>query len=911
MTDYTPADFGTLGDADGVELRSAASTLSAAGIRVHAGDRPVSSLQEITGATDLRAKLGVGSEFTVDGRNAYLIALDLPKAGTGAHDAVTTEAGNASCTALLNRIAKSWTESIPNGRVRHYLALAAETTAEFESVIRTLPARTAVLDDKPVASLRFGSAITVAPSKTEEGTYRRLVGEAGEPKLITASELFGVGVVLDLASETRDRLARGHYDVRHHDSNTNRVRDRFNRIQAEPDVQMLIRQHGWERTGESAFASHWRRGDETGQLVDSTLTFVNEGTTGATLAGRAVTYRPFDLLVGLEMAIGKDGAKRVLESPEAAATWLSDTGQLSADIEIFSARGDIPKINSGEDTLDIVRSYASAVQVARSQADAATPIAFRRTVNGKGAGVISIAPSAETTRWTASNAKILMFAVAQYANITTKKDGEVKATPNHNLPDSIVSHVMMSLESPNVLRPVEYLASEPLITREGQVVSQHGYDMAAHAYISIPHRERAKWRADYRVPTQPTVQDVRSAYENLDRELLTDFPFSTPRDRARAMVYLLTCVGRSLTNGSIAFAVNAKDRGSGKSLLLLLGRILAQGAPKSKSFRFGKILDAETEKGLASLLLTSGRFFHCDETPRNKAVTGDVVTGLITSVDGDEDIRILGTNDSVTRGGVIVTCAGNQMRLGADLSRRFLRIDMEYAGKGSVLTRSGFRHDNIVAYVQQNRAQLLAWAHTILLYGAQNAPAHTIPGLGFNHTWAIRILGAASHIQVNDRQSLAQLTLEGWMEDVDTGDILSEAWGELLMHLWVKAKGTPKTAAELAKLSIAIDKVAGEERPELPPTLLGVSPSDSNAGARWASELGDVDGSRVPYNGLSLIIKKAEKLGASKRALTYSITCFAPDGEPILPGRDPYQVAAPAALAPVEPAIDPYDLEFS
>lgn len=915
MDHYEGIDFSALGaDRNAPEIRAAASTLLEAGMVVFADGSPIADLSLVTikDETALSVKLGIGGEITVAGKRAFLIAIDTPAAGTGAHEAFTNEAELASCGNLLKRIRTGWTESLPNGDTRYFLSLHAETKDEFETIIRSIPSRVAELSNAMnvvtiIAQIHFGKSAVVSPTATADGEYSGLEGTRGKPRIITSSELLGLGVVLDQASETRDRHARGWFDVRKHDVNTNKVRDRFNRIQTPSEVQKLITLHGWEVVQDERFSTEYRKGEERGLLVKDTLVFINRGVTAETLAGAAVTYRAFDLLIGLEMAVGKDGHKRPLNSPEDVAVWLADSGQLSAEIEVFKARGAIPVINGRDNTLDIVRSYATVIQAARAHNDAATPLAFRRTVNGAGDGVISIGPSGSPTRWTERNAMTLLIAAAQYAIVTTTKDGEDKVVTSHGVPPAIVHSVLMTLESPNILRPVEYLASEPIISREGQIVSQHGYDMGAHAYLTIPHRDRAKWRNGYHVPTAPTTHDVRTAFENLDRELLSDFPFSEPRDRARAMIYILTCVGRSNTNGSIAFMVNAKDRGSGKSLLLLLGRLLAQGTPRSKSFRFGKIRDEETEKGLVSLLLQGGIFFHCDETPRNKAVTGDVLTGLITAVDGDEELRILGTNDMVTRGGTIVTGAGNQVKLGQDFSRRFLTCNMEYKGKGSVLARAGFRHQNIVDYVKQNRPQLLAWAHTILLHGAQNEPTHTIPNLGMNHDWAQKILGAASHIKVNETQTLDELALDGWLSDVNSGDILGESWGELLEHLWKKANGKPKTASEFARLSINVNAQAGEEKPELPPGLLGVSPKESNAGSRWAAEMGDIDGSRIPHNGIAFILQKIDKNNASRKSLTYSIRCFDAAGDEVLPGRDPY--AKPAAPDPAAGLDD--EMKFS
>jgi hypothetical protein len=888
------SEFTSEEDMHYLQIAAQAQKLRAGGLSVFADQAPEAPQQDFREVTELSVKLGVGGSFESVGRRTYLLAFETPAPDSDTYDAVASTAERASVAALLGRIDSGWTEITANNQLRRYIGLHADSDDDFQLIMRSLPSRVATIDGEVLARIVFGQRLVVAPTKAGDSEFRPERGEAGSPVVVSASELHGLSVVIDEISDSRDRLARGWYDVREHDTHTNLIRDRWNRRQTYTDVRKLLEDSGWTVGESNAFVTLFTRGDEVGRLIRANLAFINESDGTATLEHSAQAYSPFDLQVGTtKHSGGANGRKLTLATPERAAQWLVDQRLVAVDLQVFKARGEPPLVNSQQKTTDVQMAFLEHIVDARSHMDAATPLAFNRTVNHEPDAIISIGSTGEVTRWGAATAESLLIAAAQYADLKMDKDGvEVVSLYKHSIPPAITRAVMNALLSPGALNEVEHLATEPIVTPQGQVVSAHGYDLDAQAYISLPFRDRGRWKRDYHVPANPTLEQVQTAFEFVDEELFSDFPFEGPKDRARAFSYLLTCVGRGLINGSIGFFFNAPARGSGKSLMALLGRLLGQGSPNSVGFYFGLSQDQETQKGMCSLLVEGGRHFHADEVAFGSTLESKIITAAITGIDGDDKIRILGGNEVVKRSNLIITGCGSNVEYGTDFNRRILGITIVVPPGVRVVGRSGFRHKNIIGYINQNRPALLAALHTILLYSLQNEPAHEINSMAMNHNWAERILGAMSHISTAPDQTLAQMAISDWLDEVETGDANSIAWGELLAHLWLKANGQLKTAAEFVQLAQTHAK--GEKKPELPTNLVGTLRAD-NAGSKWAKEFKQINRTPIPFDGSTFTLMRSDK--KRDNTIQYELVCYTGD-KLILAGRERH----PA------PVIDP---EFS
>jgi hypothetical protein len=795
---------------------------------------------------DLPVRLGIKGK-TLSGAGAvYPLVLELPTKGNPSFGDVLTDAvTQASCEPLLKKLNRGWSEGVATETASYWLGVKCASDAHFVALVKSLPSRTAIRGSKTFSSLTFGKSANLRPV---------LSGTQGKLTSVTPWELLGLGVIIDIMSDAADRWASG-YDVRSHTPHTNTVRDQFNRATTISEMSRSLTELGWLEGAEDGPVTQYHRGDEQAELIRDICVFVmNPGTEVPT------TLRAFDLIA---LDPEHEG------NPDIAAAWLVTEGHVPPVIESLVAGGKRREIEMNQDSGVVVKAFSEAVRDARSASDATLPLAFSmQATSGVHQAIVSYMPSGTVRVWNESNAGTLLLAAAQPIFRSETKKGP-KTTYSARIDANLVRAVLANLENPGVLSPVEHVSTGPILTASGRIASIPGYDRKARALVVIPHRERAKWTA-YSVPDNPTRAEAQAAYEFLNLELMNDLPYATDGDRARHMLYILTAVGRPITTGSVGFLATASDAGTGKSLSLLVGRVIAQGHPGCTDFKATAEADSENEKRLSALISEKNRFFHADEVVRGTGVNGEVITKLTTATDGEFAVRKLGVSTTLPASGVIVTACGNRVHLKGDTSRRFLPIRYAYSGPGSVLSRTGFRHPSLLEYVVGARPLLVAAVHTILLHGIQAGPSRIIPGLGFSHDWAARIVGAASHLTTEDGKEVGLLALEGWLESVDASSTLADDWSEFLVYAWRQLKGTAVDAAALRAMTTTGN---ANSLPILPPALSSLRfDSDRSSNREWGRTLATILGSSIPVAGGYFRIDTLPQSEKSNRVARWRIT---------------------------------------
>lgn len=878
------------------KIREALLAITNAGLTATVNGAPAGIDAAISATDELGVRLGVFGRVKDGAAFLYPATLVMPATTSRSNYAAMDAIRRSSCGKLFDRLNQGWVESAPCGTTQAHILIPAASDEEFKNIVLSLPSRKAdSLDGKTIAELKFGASTPVSPSGNGDDQYALTFGERGMPARVTPSELQGIGVVLDEMATARDRNASNWYDIREHDARTNLVRDRYNRAQTVFDMRRQLLVSGWEELStEDSEVTHFKTGGNVGDLHADIKVFV----TTEEDSDKPLRYRAFDLIVKQAENSEDDDLRHSTGTAERAAEWLVGAGQVAVDIEFIAAGGELVQIDSGDETHVIKEQFAQAIRNARSSFDAQTPLAFLKTVDGHPEGVISITSSGIVQHWNKQNGAGLLQGAGAFVKVVGTGDKQ-RTLPVHTIPTSIVDAVMAALLTPGVLAPIETIASEPIITASGYVASEHGYDARASAFINLPYRDRARWARDYTVPDRPSKEQVQAAYKFIDEELLSDFCYATATDRARHLSYLLTCVGRTFTNGSIGFLANARDRGTGKSLALAIGRLVAQGNPSSQSFESGNDANEETRKQLAAALHNGQRFFHCDEIPRGWAIKGRQITAAITAIDGESQIRLLGGNTGVTLAGMIITLAGNAVELGDDSNRRFSTIHLAWTGAGSPVSRKGFRHRSLVGFINQNRPQLLAAAHLILLYSLQNEPTREIDSMGLTHNWPQRILGALSHITAEDGRDLAEVALDGWIGEVEESDEMGEQWGPLFAHLWM-LKGDKLIDAEQIRTTSKTVLAAGDNPPYLPSVLGMITGSERTVITQWGRYLKSTAGGTIPFEGINYRLISAGKKG--KHAQKYTMEAYHDEtklvaGRPLPDCRDEEEIAEAAAEA--------------
>lgn len=854
-------------------LRVAAAQLSH--LKLTANGEPYTGPDAITEDTVLGLRLGIAArtEPAAGGGFLYPIALTTPDVKSPDADAWRDAVDRAHLSRLVDHLAEGWTEQLPDLRRRHLLALQCSDDAAFQAVILSLAARSATLGGKTIVEIAYGKSVPIHPSFTSKGARIEIASQpVGELTPISVAELTGVGAALDDLSESRDQRAKAVFDPRAHDTQTAELRDTFNRSATAEDTLRILDDSGWTVAHTGADVTTLTREGVEGRLIRESRTLV---VGDLLIDDEARTFRPLDLLVNAN--------DPQMATPEAVVAHLVAEGHLAVRAEVHTARGSRVEIDREQNTTALAEAFADAIRVARSSRDASMPLAFAKTVEGTFEDVVTVEMSGRLRRWSRRDAQGLMLAAAQLVTTRATKTGDTTHV-EHSIPPSVVDLTMTALETPGALAPVEYIASEPIITRDGKRVNKPGYDRVAKAYLAIPHRDRSRWARDYHVDETPTREQAQAAYEWLRDELLVDFSYASVGDRARHLAYLLTAACRNTITGAPGFLANAADRGSGKSLALLIGRIISQGHASSVGFRVGRYADDEVGKLLTSLLRTGQRFFHCDEVARGDAISGLTITELLTSIDGEREHRVLGTHEMVRQGGVVCSFAGNLVEPGADMNRRIFQIRLATTGGLSPVARTGFRHPDLVGWILENRPQLLAAVHTIMLHGLQQGPAYAVPGLGFSHNWAARIIGALTHLSDEDGVDLGTAALDGWLEEVAETDELGEQWGPLLAHLWARCHERPTTIAQMRE---TIDPQRTDVRIDLPSDLYVPAESEAAINRKWANAIKTIRGTTIPHeDGANYRITPEERVGASKKSMRYTIRAFdAKTGKQLIAGR--------------------------
>lgn len=253
------------------------------------------------------------------------------------------------------------------------------------------------------------------------------------------------------------------------------------------------------------------------------------------------------------------------------------------------------------------------------------------------------------------------------------------------------------------VRQLRGVVGTPIVRKNGSVFAEPGYDDDTHLIylptggLQVPP-----------VPEAPNAAQVRAAADRI-LFILSDFPFETDHDRAGYIgAALLTPLMRDLTPPPYkALAINARQMGSGKSLLAHVGRILHGGVMRSEMPED----DAELRKQITTILdMTTAPLVNFDNV--TGVLKSGTLAGLLTSRDWDD--RRLGANE-------LARCVndrlwmftGNNVQLGGDLVRRVVWASID-PGMPNPERRTGFKIPDLTGYVTENRGQIIGDLLTLI-----------------------------------------------------------------------------------------------------------------------------------------------------------------------------------------------------
>lgn len=770
------------------EIAAAEHKLAESGLRVYAAGKS---------AEFARVKLGTAGA-TKSGVVPILLRI---AGGTKAKAAWAAAVDRLALDSLMGRIARSWTEQGDTGAEQHFLGLDLGGFADLDTAWHIATSGLAAWKaltpaGSPLASLIVTQA-AVAPSVVDNRAWAITAGSTGSLTMVTVSELLGLGAALNEVSAVADATSKLAYTSRGMIPRTNAARDHINRSVAGGRITKALRRAGWTEI-------------ENAKLDVSTVAFAAPGAPNVTAAyvggpllprGGMLTvdgaelplgfepstaYRPFDVLSMVELE-----GKAFPGDWDLTAERMLASGEAMIETEIYQA-GTIVDVNIADRTLDAAGQIVKAISRARAKHDTSLPLVIQRAIPGstEKRQLLSVTPSGGLKTWASPDG--LMLAAVQMVKIGAidKDTGERRLTTVHSIPSAIAGLVEGSLVEPGGLPAAEYIGTEPMITAKGEVVSEHGFHPAEKMLLGIPENQRAAW-AKVQVD-RPTKADAQASLDYLRAELCVDFPFATYGDEARFLAFLLTAVARPITEQCPLIIANGSEVGTGKSLTMLLVRMIASGNSGANAWTGGKNGDIEDVKSLVTGALEaySRVWMHNDEASqgagRDGRLESAMVTRFTTQLDGEGKQRVLGVSGSVEVAGSIFTAAGNGIKPGGDLARRTLVYTMRINTGVLAVERKGFHHTNIVGWVRNNRPLVLQHIFTILAHGIQNPV--DVPSYGFTGAWPRIILGALDHLTMNEQN--AHLLVMDSMAEQMAGNKQSEEWGPLISGLSEITSGT-------------------------------------------------------------------------------------------------------------------------
>jgi hypothetical protein len=341
------------------------------------------------------------------------------------------------------------------------------------------------------------------------------------------------------------------------------------------------------------------------------------------------------------------------------------------------------------------------------------------------------------------------------------------------------------------------ITEAPILKADGHFVTTPGYEPTTKLYL---------WTTDEYppIPILPTPGDLAAAVKVID-DILADFPFDTPADRANAWGLILTPLVRPIIEGQVPMALlDAPEPGTGKGLLAHIYTTIATGRSASM-LPMPKEAD-ELEKKITALLMAGASnvaFDNVDGTISSHVLAVALTTDLWQG-------RPLGTStivDVPNRATWLAT--GNNIDVGGDLARRCYRIRLD-ARQARPWARDGFRHPDLLGHVKRNRTDVLVALCTIIRswWTAGQPPGDNLPAMGSYTTWVKLVGGILAHAGVPE--FLGNLNAFH-----DSADHEANAW-EAFLNAWFEhyTTGTFVTAADLTRSMDASDSTLRETLPD-------------------------------------------------------------------------------------------------
>ncbi len=373
-------------------------------------------------------------------------------------------------------------------------------------------------------------------------------------------------------------------------------------------------------------------------------------------------------------------------------------------------------------------------------------------------GVLRCDGSATIQALPAANLRERMTRVATFSKLNRKGE-EVAAHPTPWL----VSAIEARAEWDGV-RHLMGVSDTPILRPDGSIWQQPGYDERTGVLF-----EPAGGAVFPEVHPEVNIDDADVAMSTLF-EVVCDFPFESQEHKSAWLAALLTPLARfAFTGPSPLFLIDANVRGAGKGLLAqTIGRIVLGREMPVSSYAHDR---EEMRKKLTAIAIAGDRLILLDNL--EGMFGNDALDRALTSTRWKD--RILGRSEEVELPLIPAWYAtGNNVRVAADTMRRVIHIRLDCLSEQPE-ERHGFKHENLLAWVDAQRGRLLSAALTIVsAYLRAGRPSSTLKPFGSFEGWSSVVREAAVWLGLPD-PCLTRTRL------AESADSAADAMGQLLV----------------------------------------------------------------------------------------------------------------------------------
>jgi putative DNA primase/helicase len=354
------------------------------------------------------------------------------------------------------------------------------------------------------------------------------------------------------------------------------------------------------------------------------------------------------------------------------------------------------------------------------------------------------------------------------------------------------------LATPDPALPVlTGIVTAPVFGKDGTLITEPGYHRTTRLLY-----EPAQGFDLPPIPERPTPAQVTAARNLLLDDLLGDFPFIGEAERAHALALLLLSFVRPMISGPTPLHMIEKPApGTGATLMVDAISIIATGASASVMVE-GRDED-EWRKRLTAKLREIPSLLLIDNL-RRKLDASSVAAALTAPFWED---RVLGKSE-MTRFPIrcVWVATGNNPQFSNEMARRMVRIRLD-PHEDQPWLREGFRHANLLAWVWQNRARLVAACLTLgQAWIAAGRPRHR-KTIGSFEGWS-EVMGGILEI------AGVSGFLGNLKEMYERSDVEGTVWRAFVAQWWERYGTADVGAADLFELALQseLPLARGDER---------------------------------------------------------------------------------------------------